>query len=127
MQGGVLGYVKGWRDKHRRWHPGKHAVLRFGLCEAILHPEKWTTEETALAVLVLTHESGHLRGHRWSADEAKTECWAIRHFRYVATRLGLDANKLYPHALRFHLLLPPEYWLYGCVVPSENAAAYAAP
>lgn len=105
-----------------RWRPGKAAVLKHGLCESLLTKDADPVQQ-ALAVLALTHESGHLRGHRWSADEAKTECWAIRHFRYVAIHLGLDANKLYPHAWRFHKTLPEQYHLPGCVVPSVSAHA----
>lgn len=61
--------------------------------------------QRALGVLVLTHESYHLR--RWGAagDEAKVECRAIRHWRVVARRLGATEPtiaELWPSALAAH-------------------------
>jgi hypothetical protein len=78
----------------------------------------------AIAVLVLTHESYHLRtvwGGR--GDEALVECKAIRHFRYSAQMLGASpelATQLRVYALAFHWRLAarhPAYNLAGCTVP----------
>lgn len=78
----------------------------------------------ALAVMVLTHEAYHLR-KTWSArgDEAKTQCKAIRHFRYAAMMLGASpelATQLRAFALAHHWRLAariPQYHLQNCVVP----------
>ena len=123
---GASAYIEGWFD-HRGWHPGKYAVYGVGLCEtldalAAGDVSGLTVEDVAWAVLVLTHEAGHLRGHRWSGDEAKTECWAIRHVGYVAYRLGIvdpAARRLIVgYALRWHARLPAPYKRRGCVLPS---------
>lgn len=124
---GASGYVEGWLDRRGAWHPSKTTVLAPGICEAIEalaagEADEYTLAELAWAVLVVTHESGHLRGHRWSGDEARTECWAIRHVGYVAARLGvtsIDARRLLVGAaVDIHRSeLGAEYQLPTCVLP----------
>lgn len=78
----------------------------------------------ALAIMVLTHEAGHLRG---MFNEARTQCWAVRHVRYVAEHLGFndkEARWLRDLALRFdaaHNRQFPEYDLPGCARPTPGA------
>lgn len=123
---GAQAYVEGWLDAKADWHPDDATVFKHGHCEALLalvggDASGYSVRDLALAILILTHESGHLRGHRWSADEAKTECWAIRHFRYVAERLGVsdrDARRLlFAHAVDIHSRLSAAYQQPGCKVP----------
>lgn len=126
---GASAYVPGYLDARGRWHPDDYTVFAHGLCEtldAIIADDAtgYSLDDLAWAVLVLTHESGHLRGHRWSADEAKTECWAIRHVGYVAHRLGIvdeAARRLFvAQAVRIHRSLSAEYRLAGCRLPPSR-------
>lgn len=43
------------------------------------------TDDSFIAVHVLTHEAGHIRGER---NEAATECWATQHSAAVGEALG---------------------------------------
>lgn len=121
---GASAYVDGWFDHRGNWHPSSTSVFAHGICEVLLEVRSgyirdW--EDSAWAILVLTHEAGHLRGHRWSRNEAKTECWAIRHFRYAAQRLGVSdpgaLSTLVGFAVRVHRGLSPDYRLKGCKLP----------
>ena len=59
----------------------------------------------ALAVLVLVHESYHVRHWAWRLDEARVECQAIRHFRAGVRILGGSAalaDRLLPFGLAWH-------------------------
>lgn len=123
---GAEAYVAGTRDIQGHWHPGKTAVFKHGYCETILAVQRgdasgYTPRDIALAALILTHEAGHLRGHFWSGNEAKTECWAIRHVGYVLARLGVESTDarrmLVSEAVAVHKSLPAEYQLGTCVVP----------
>ena len=126
---GALAYVPGYRDRFQRWHPYDFAVFEHGQCEALeslmADDGEYGPDLIALALLILTHESGHLRGHRWSADEAKTECWAIRHVGYVAHRLGVTdpayRRLLVSWAVWYHRYeLAPIYHQPGCVLPPHD-------
>lgn len=84
-------------------------------------------EDVAFGILVLTHESFHIRNAGWkSGDEAQTECWAIRHVRVAARLLGLDeaqAKAVLYFALRSDALLRrrvPRYDLPSCVRPLRS-------
>ncbi len=48
------------------------------------------TDEAFIAVHVLTHEAGHVRGER---NEAATECWAMAHSAAVAEALGASPQQ----------------------------------
>jgi hypothetical protein len=79
--------------------------------------------QRATGVLVLLHESFHLR--RWGGrnSEAKVECQAIRHFRRGAELLGASpdlANDLLPYGLAAHdrmVRLYPNYRDRACRLP----------
>lgn len=124
---GATAYVEGWTDRWGNWHPGRYAVFSHGICETIDalaagDASGYSLHDLAWAVLVLTHEAGHLRGHRWSADEARTECWAIRHVGYVAHRLGVVDSAarrlLVAAAVDIHENeLDESYQLPGCELP----------
>jgi hypothetical protein len=76
--------------------------------------------QQALGVLVLVHESFHLRHWRWRKNEGKVECQAMVYFREAAVRLGAteeEAYDLYAYAIALHLYkvkLFPEYRDRGC-------------
>ncbi len=123
---GAEAYVPGNRDPRGNWSPGSITVFRYGHCENILalqsgNAEVRPVEDIVTSVLILTHESGHLRGHRWSRDEAKVECWAIRHVGAVFARLGVTdptaRQFLVGEAVLIHKQLDPSYQLEGCVLP----------
>lgn len=120
---GATGYVEGTVDRRNHWHPVSYTVLAPGICEAALdHVDElvYTKPDRAWAILAVTHESGHLRGHRWSEDEAKTERWALRHFVAVAVHLGIpepQARYLLKLAVRQHRKLNPEYHDPRCERP----------
>ncbi len=105
--------------------PDDHMTVGHDICGPLLRWLKDGVHNTvewrlALAVMVLTHESGHLRGMR---DEAVTQCWAIRHVYYVARHLGFgerEARWIRNIALRIdasHNRNYPEYDLPGCKRP----------
>lgn len=79
--------------------------------------------QRATGVLVLVHESYHLR--RWIGrnSEAIVECQAIRHFREAAELLGASptlANDLLPYGLAAHdrmVRLYPNYRDRSCKLP----------
>lgn len=125
---GAAAYVPGVEDTRGRWRPDDYAVFSPGLCEAILSlygGQPVPFRSLAWAVLVLAHESGHLRGHRWAADESLTERWALRHYRYVALRLGMtqeQARRALAIAIRHHRALPDEYLDSRCRSPSLDSA-----
>lgn len=55
------------------------------VCAAAASWPEDDTDDAFVAVHVLTHEAGHVRGER---DEAATECWAMEHSAAVAEALG---------------------------------------
>jgi hypothetical protein len=76
--------------------------------------------QQALGVLVLVHESFHLRHWRWRRNEGKVECQAMVYFREAAVRLGAtesDAYDLYAYAIALHdykLKVFPQYRDRAC-------------
>jgi hypothetical protein len=102
-----------------------HIVLHPALCAgalAVADPgiPHW---QRATGVLVLVHESYHMRLWSRRRNEAKVECQAIRHFKVGARLLGASpelANELLPHALAAHARMErlyPEYRDDKCKVP----------
>ncbi len=79
--------------------------------------------QRATGVLVLVHESYHLRHWDGRYSEAQVECQAIRHFRQGAQLLGTTAelaNDLLPYALAAHdrmVRLYPNYHDRACKLP----------
>lgn len=124
---GATAYVDGLEDHKGVWHPGDYTVFNTGICEILVdlatEASFDTIEDQAWAVLVITHESGHLKGHWWAGYENLTETWALRHVRYTAWRLGVDephATDILREAIRHHNSLPEEYRAPGCSRPSMN-------
>lgn len=106
--------------------PSEYTVFSPGLCEKLLSIRdgswrgRYSLSALAWAVLVLTHESGHLRGWAWWTSEAKTNCWALRHVRYTALRLGASDDLslgIRSWAVYWYRQQPPEYRLAGCRIP----------
>jgi hypothetical protein len=103
----------------------EYIVLHPALCAGALAvaDEGIPPWQRATGVLVLVHESYHLRRWRWRRDEAKVECQAIQHFRAGARLLGGSpelANELLPYALAAHarmVSLFPEYNDRRCRMP----------
>ena len=61
--------------------------------------------QEALGVLVLVHESFHLRHWRWRRDEGKVECQAMVYFKDATLMLGATrehAHNLYAYAIALH-------------------------
>jgi hypothetical protein len=95
------------------------------VCEGALaiahHDSSVPAWQRALGVLVITHESYHLRlnvDDRF--NEGHTECRAIRHVAYMIRRLGGSPDELMPYALalHYHLIVDaPRYNDSGCKVP----------
>ena len=80
--------------------------------------------EQALGVLVLVHESFHLRHWLWRRHEGKVVCQGMVYFREAAVRLGASvehANDLYAYAIALHaykLAVFPQYRDRACRVPA---------
>jgi hypothetical protein len=76
--------------------------------------------QQALGVLVLVHESFHLRRWRWRRNEGKVECQAMVYFREAAVALGAtesEAYDLYAYAIALHdykLKVFPQYRDRSC-------------
>ena len=122
---GASAYVEGDRDRLNRWRPFDYTVFAHGHCgplRSLLRRDllDYSMQDYAWAVLVLVHESGHLKGHRWSSDEALTQTWALRHFVYAAMRLNVseeEARELLRLAVAIHLDQPSEYRAPECSKP----------
>lgn len=103
-----------------------YAVLDRGLCDAVtamLDGTAYADWQAALGVLVLVHESYHVRLWPGRADEAQVECRAIRHWRVAMRIAGVDEPtiaRLWPYAAWLHFrlaALAPSYNLQGCEIP----------
>lgn len=123
---GATAYVDGWLDDEGEWHPKDHTVFAYGVCESLMalknrDAAEYSVSELGWALLVLTHESGHLRGYWWSGYEDLTEVWALRHVRYAAWRLGFkepESTMLLAEAVKHHNTLPEDYRSPECRKPS---------
>lgn len=86
-------------------------------------PYRFTKADLALAVMVLVHESYHLRmSYRNRHLEYAVQCKAIRHWRYAVYFLGGSealATRLWPYAWREHQEINrnPVYRSTRCKVP----------
>lgn len=125
---GAGAYTPGYIDARGWFHPADYAVLAYPLCDILAELQMgvaWGQREDldiGYAVLALTHESRHLRSPMRDDAllEARVECWAIRHVRYVALRLGVSEEESYRvrrAALDAHNRLPEPYKLSSCRLP----------
>lgn len=100
----------------------EYAVLSPTVCSgaAGVGSDRVPEWKQALGVLVLVHESFHLRRWRWRRNEGKVECQAMVYFREAAVRLGASAAQaydLYAYAIALHaykVSLFPQYRDPGC-------------
>ena len=132
---GALAYVPGYLDANGRWHPWSYSVFSAGICESIMalnaHDTDISDGDIALGFLVLTHESGHLRGWKWAGDESRTECWAIRHVGYVFAQWGVTdparRYELVSWAVWHHTWdLGPEYHRGHCKLPPHDPVPFSS-
>lgn len=76
------------------------------------------TDDAFIAVHVLTHEAGHVRGE---TNEAATECWAMQHSAEVAEALGASPQQAEERAQWYHRTVYPRmsstYRGDGCDIP----------
>lgn len=101
------------------------AVVTSDLCKAALTRGEGGAPdwEVVLGVLVVVHESYHVRPWSQRGSEGAVECKAIRHVRYAMGMLGYSPetiDRLMPWALAAHwrlAALAPEYFQNGCKVP----------
>jgi hypothetical protein len=130
---GASAYVEGREGPPwGRWRPKDYSTFAFPICEPLLHMvrgnyDAYPRDELAWSILVLAHESGHLRGHRWATSEALTQRWALRHFVYTAIQLGAEeplARELLRSAVFWHRKLDDEYKAHGCKKPWVNASGH---
>jgi hypothetical protein len=99
-------------------------VLHPALCAGALDLSERSlpTAQRAMGVLVLLHESFHVRRWKYRRNEGRVECAAIRAFKSGAQALGAsneEAEELYPYALALHfrtVQLFPEYGV-ACRLP----------
>lgn len=98
-----------------------------GVCEGLMALKRgdvreYKVEELAWYVLVITHESGHMKNLKWSHSEALTQCWAMKQFSQVAANhfgvVDPDVNRLLTaFAVKIHKSLDSSYQLKGCDLP----------
>ena len=86
-----------------------------------------TDAAIAAAILIITHESWHLRLWPWRMDEGRVECQAIRHFRQSVEMLGVTdrphIDELYSYAWAFdarEAALFSAYRWRGCKIPKPT-------
>lgn len=121
LQSGAWGYV--WF----RWgEPAvDYAIVKPYICADALHLSQADEWDAALAVLVIVHESWHLRDIYKNESEAVTECRAIKSFERGVQLLGGSAQlarNLLGEALAIHRYwLPAIYQLKGCRLPVPEA------
>lgn len=134
ISSGAAAYVEGMYDVTGRWRPSREMVVAFPICNWFVAMARgdasgYSAPQVAFAVLVVTHESGHLRDWRRatlvSSDEASTQRWALRHVYAVSRRIGLShdaAVLVLRYAVLFHRDLPPAYHANNCRRPWVDAA-----
>lgn len=125
---GVEGYVEGWVDPTGRWHPYPVAYFKDVHCQNLVAAlagdlSGIDIHDLAWSLLVVVHESGHLRGAKWSGDEAKTECWAMQHARAALNMLGfrelIQWKLILAQLLHIHNFeLDTAYQEPGCRLPT---------
>lgn len=121
---GAWGYVEVPTGK-QQWE-----ALDERLCAGASAPNSDLPDwQRALGVLVLTHESYHLRRWGGAGDEGKVECKAIRHWKTSMRLLGATeatVNDLWPWTLAVHYRLTDyvdlrtgerPYYEAGCDTP----------
>jgi hypothetical protein len=111
----TLGYTN--MQKGREYAVLSPVVCRGALGVGTAEVPDW---QQALGVLVLVHESFHLRRWRWRRNEAKVECQALVYFREASVRLGATpehAHALYAYALALNAYqssVQPQYRDRNC-------------
>lgn len=124
---GASGYVNGINDPWTgAWFPDNYATFAPGVCEALRgiaagNASKYTVDDVVWATIVITHESGHLKGAKWSANEAKTQCWAMKHLASTWNMLGITKDPamrefLWGWAIAVHRALPAQYLDSPCTL-----------
>ena len=74
--------------------PNPYAVFKYGHCENLLallagDASGITLNQLTWSILVLIHESGHMRNVSWARSEPLIQCWAMQHFRAGLKMLGV--------------------------------------
>jgi len=124
---GASGYVEGISNPVTGdWFPNNYATLAPKICKGLIalskgHAQGYTVDELVWSTITLTHEAGHLRGDWWSSNEARTQCWAMKHLRSTWNQLGYRDPALQSFlmgwALAQHRALPDEYLSVPCKLP----------
>lgn len=102
---------------------GAHRLGRLARCRTCYAADFGTEWQVANAVLVVAHESFHVRRWALRGSESAVECRAIRHARSSSLILGFSEERswaLLPWQLAFHWrigVLAPVYASPGCNVP----------
>lgn len=98
-----------------------YTIVKPYICADALRLAEVDEWDAALAVLVIVHESWHLREIKHNESEAVTECRAIKSFERGVMLLGGSARlarNLLGEALAIHRYwLPPVYQLKTCNLP----------
>jgi len=106
------------------WLGSNYMTLDNSLCKAMVSPDESSDWILGGSIIVIIHESYHLRNWDLQHNEAAVECRAIRHFKVGAKLLGLSEKRIeriFPWALTFHWRLVtkfPEYFQKSCKVPN---------
>lgn len=118
-----LGDAWGYTFIYPEWN---YAMVQEALCNsviALIAGFAYDDWQVALAVLVIVHESYHLRRWALRANEAAVECRAIRHWTVAMRLLGVakeTITRLKPWALAAH-------WRQEVVAPQYNQPACGVP
>lgn len=120
IQMGAAAYVNYTVEFGRPARPLNYTVFSYPLCKTLIDLKKgrghlWSADEVVWALMVLVHESGHLRGTQYPLwyDEGLVNCWALRRTSAIgviwfglpeSVRPLVDAI-----ARRIYLNQPPEY------------------
>lgn len=121
---GASAYVNGWTDPVTgRWRPDNYAVFDYGICQKLTRLasgkplDGHNAYDLVWAIIVITHESGHLKGAPFSHSESFTQCWTFQHLRATMRMLGrpkAEHDLLYGLAWDLQQAMPPPYQFTDC-------------
>ncbi len=118
----VSAYTPGTFDRRGHWHPGSSIVMDSTYCEALLDlirhdTRRWYVDTLAQALLLLAHETGHLRG--W-LDESRAQRWGLWNVARAAEHIGYTRDAallLLADAAQWQSLHAPDGYRRGCAHP----------
>jgi hypothetical protein len=121
---GAAAYVEGITDPLTgAWRPKNYAIFDGAICKDLKVVasggpfDGHDGYDLVWSMIVLAHESGHMRGKSWSSSESRTQCWALQHLRSTFRMLGLPYGMhdlAYGLAMDIQRVMPVQYQVTNC-------------